>query len=113
MASDPQNLRDFAARLVVAIAIVAAFVAAWWASDVLFLVFGGVLAAIMLRGLAVWLSSRTGVGITWAFSLVILGIVVVAGAGAYFLGSRIAGQVATLSDQLPAAAADLRGKLEA
>lgn len=113
MPADPHTVRGFAARVVVAIAIAAAFAAAWWASDVLFLVFGGVLVAIILRGLARWVSSHTGLGITWAFSVVILGILAVAGAGAYFLGSRIADQVGTLSEQLPAAVAELRRKLEA
>jgi predicted PurR-regulated permease PerM len=70
------------------------------AVDVLLVLFGGVLFAVFLRGLADLLSERTRISSNASLVLVLLTLAVVAGAGTWFLASEIAAQLGQLGADL-------------
>jgi predicted PurR-regulated permease PerM len=83
-------------RVVVAVAITAFAVllvlAVWASAHVLLLIFGGVLLAVLLRGLADGLSDRSGIPRRASLWIVLLALVAVFGFGGWYLSGEIAGQ---------------------
>jgi predicted PurR-regulated permease PerM len=85
----------------VAVAVVVVLVLLWYAIDVVFLAFIGVLLAILLRTPADWLSRRTGLREGWSLALVgALLAALLIGAGALF-GRGIALQAVQLTSRIP------------
>jgi predicted PurR-regulated permease PerM len=97
----------FAQRVFVTTCIVAsvAFVIYffWYASDLLMLVFAGVLVSILLRGLSRILMLKTGIGRGLSLSLILLAFAAVSIAGVWLLPGQIGSQVSELRQQLPLA----------
>ena len=95
----------------IAVAVVVILVLLWYAIDVVLLAFIGVLAAILLRAPADWLTARWGVSERWSLALV--GVVVLAGlvAVAVLFGQGIAAQSLQLADRIPEIIEAFRQKL--
>jgi predicted PurR-regulated permease PerM len=84
----------------------------WIARDLLLLLFAGILLAVLLRTLAVWVSERTGLRLGWSLaivSVVLFGSLVLAGV---LFAPRLAEQVRQLSQTLPEAVSSLREQVQ-
>ncbi len=81
------------------------------ATAVLLVLFGGVLLAVFLHGLARWLSERTPLPRKGALALVVVVLAGLAVGTGWFLGPRVAGQMAALSDQVPQTIDQIEGWL--
>jgi predicted PurR-regulated permease PerM len=93
--------------------LLAAGLLSWVASQVLLILFAGVLVGILLRGLSVWLSARIGIAPGWALAIV-CGALALAGLGlSVFLAASISQQLSDLYDRLPQALEQLRARVEA
>ena len=85
----------------VAVSVVVVLVLLWYAIDVVFLAFIGVLLAILLRAPADWLSRRAGLREGWSLALVLaLLAVLLIGTGVMF-GRGIAAQSIELTARIP------------
>ena len=85
----------------IAVAVVVVLVLLWYAIDVVLLAFVGVLAAILLRAPADWLSERFGWREGWSLALVaavLLGVLIV---GGVLFGRGILSQALALVDRIP------------
>jgi predicted PurR-regulated permease PerM len=83
----------------------------WVAKDLLLLLFTGVLLAVFLRTLAVWVAEHSGLRLGWSLalvSLVLFGGMIVAGV---LFAPRLAQEVRQLSQTLPEAVASLRDQV--
>ena len=103
--------RPFVRRVFVLLAIAALVTAVWLLSDVLLLLFGSVLVAIILRALAAPLVTYLGLGDRWA--LAIVGVLLVAALVALVLlfGADLSFQMRGLSERLSAVVQDLGNRL--
>ena len=108
----PPNDR-FIRRLLIIIAFVALVGLVWWLRDLLMLVFGAILVAIIFRSLADPLHRRFGMSHAFSLALAIVIMAVFAGIVVVFFGSEIVAQARTLQDTLPVAWADLQERLGA
>lgn len=92
-------------RFVRRVAVVAAFVALgatiYVLSDLLLLVFGAVLVAVLLHAISAPLSDRVGVGRRWAIALACLCVLAVLGIGGYIFGAQVGQQFDELTRRLP------------
>jgi predicted PurR-regulated permease PerM len=94
--------RVFVATCIVAsVALVLYFV--WYASDLLMLVFAGILVSILLRGFSRFLTQKTGLGHGISLALISLALVALIAAGAWSIPGRIGPQMSDLRQQLPLA----------
>jgi predicted PurR-regulated permease PerM len=84
----------------VATAAVLLVLAVWMVSRVLLLIFGGVLLAVLLRGLGDLLSRSTRVPEGWSVVIAALGLGAVFGWGGWYLSGEIAGQFDELGRSL-------------
>ncbi len=96
--------RPFEARVVIAVLIAAAIIAllavVWQSAQVLFLVFGGVLLAVILRSAGNALVRWTGLGINWAIAIVLVVAFAALGAAGWFAAPSIAEQFYTLRESI-------------
>jgi predicted PurR-regulated permease PerM len=95
----------------VAVAVVIVLVLLWYAIDVVLLAFIGVLAAILLRAPADWLSARFGLSERWSLAVVGLTVLVLLGIAAVVFGRGIAAQALALVDRLPEIVESLKERL--
>jgi predicted PurR-regulated permease PerM len=102
----------FARLLLVALIIVTIALLAWQIVDVLLLVFGAILLAVMLRRSADWLAERTPLPEGWALAAVVLGSVVVLGLCGWMFGAQVSGQFDQLVKVVPQAWDGLKGQLQ-
>ena len=86
---------------------------AWMLSDVVLLVFGAVLLALLLRGLASALSRWTHLPTAWAVAPVVLGLLVAIAAVGWLFGSQVGMQFDTLAQDLPQSAGRLLQQVRA
>jgi predicted PurR-regulated permease PerM len=111
----PRAPHGYARRVVIAVAIAVGGIALalflWYAMYVLLLAFAGVLVAVALRSLAVWLSGRTGLRVGRALAAVIVLIVAgLAGLG-WLLAPSVARQVDDFTERLPKTVATFENQL--
>ena len=85
----------------VAVTVVVVLVLLWYAIDVVLLAFIGVLAAILLRAPADWLSRRFGIAQRWSLALVGLVFLAILVIGGALFGQGIAVQGLALIDRIP------------
>lgn len=88
-----------------------AFLLLWRLAGVLLLLFGAILFAVLLDGLARQVCQRSAMGHGAALGLVIALIVTALAAGSFVLGPPLAEQVRQLFDQAPRGMAELRASL--
>jgi len=75
----------------------------WFASDIFFLVFGGILLAIIFRTAANFVARRTHLTAAWALLIVLISIAALVCLAFVFVGPTISGQVDRLQSDVPAA----------
>jgi predicted PurR-regulated permease PerM len=97
------GIAAFAALLVLSI---------WAALDAVLIIFGGILLAVLLRGLGDLLSEHTGISQGWSLALVGVMLVAIIGAGAWYLSGEIAGQFDELGSSLASLWEQLRAQLQ-
>ena len=105
----PQLIPDnvFVRRVFIFFAIAAFAAALWTLSELLILVFGSILVAVVLRAIAEPIRQVTSIGERLALLLAGLAIIAVLGIASYLFGSRISGQLVTVIEMLPDAATSL------
>jgi predicted PurR-regulated permease PerM len=92
--------------VVASVALVLYFV--WYASDLLMLVFAGVLVSILLRGFSRFLTQKTGLGHGVSLGFISLALVALIAAGVWLIPERIGSQMSELRQQLPIAVESLK-----
>ena len=102
----------FARLLLVALIVVTIALLAWQIVDVLLLVFGAILLAVMLRRSANWLAERTPLPEGWALAAVVLGSIVVLGLCGWLFGAQVSVQVDQLIKVVPQAWESVREQLQ-
>ncbi len=101
-------------RRVLTVAAVGALALLLWALvDVLLLVFGAVLVAVLLRALAAPVARRTPLSDGWALAAVTLALLVGVGLTGWLFGAEIRAQVTELVERLPEAWRALQERLGA
>lgn len=103
------GLQGFALRVLIVFLLVALAAFLWQALHVLLLLFGAILVAVILRGLADALAARTGLRPGGALAIVVACLAGVIGIGISQLGSQIAAQFEQLVARLPQVLEQLRG----
>jgi predicted PurR-regulated permease PerM len=83
--------------------VVALFLLVWYSIYVLFLLFAGVLLAILLRALAEIVAQYTRLSHRWALAVVLVVLALALGGFWWFAASSVTGQVVELSKDLPGA----------
>jgi predicted PurR-regulated permease PerM len=73
----------------------------WFSLQILFLMFGGILLAIFIRGIAKWIARKTRLSRKWAISLVVLTIFLLAVLFSVAFGMQIYDQAMELTQELP------------
>jgi predicted PurR-regulated permease PerM len=103
--------RTFIRRVLYVVLIVGLALVAWQTAHALLMLFGAVLFAIILRGLARQLRRVAPVPDTAAVGLVLLGLLLVIGGLSWLMGSLIAGQFSELAQSLPGSLQKLQAEL--
>jgi predicted PurR-regulated permease PerM len=93
----------FVRRVLIVASIVVLLLLAWSLVDVLLLIFGAVLIAVLLRALADPIVRRTPFSDGWALATVTLALVVAIGLAAWLFGAEVRAQVGELVERLPEA----------
>lgn len=91
----------FARRVVLVVAILGLALLLWYLVDVLLLVFGAVLVAVLLRAAAAPIDRRTGIGDNWALALAALAVTAVITAAVVLFGAEVRAQTLKLVETLP------------
>jgi predicted PurR-regulated permease PerM len=100
-------------RLLIAVAIVILALLAWHLVDVLLLVFGAVLVAVLLRALAGPIAAWTPLSDGWALATVAFALGTGIAVAAWLFGAEVRAQVGELADRLPEAWRSLEERLGA
>jgi predicted PurR-regulated permease PerM len=98
--------------MLTAVAIFVVLAAAWKLLDLLILVFGALVIAVLIRALADWIADRTPLKGGWSVAAAILSIVATLVLLGVTLGSRIQEQFADLLETLPSAWSSLRATVQ-
>lgn len=106
--SPGMNLHDFALRVLTVIGLVALALFLWRILDILLLVFGAGLVAIVLHAAAGPIRRYTRLGANAALAIAISGISLVIAAAVWLFGSELSGQATELLDRLPHAWTEVR-----
>jgi predicted PurR-regulated permease PerM len=101
--ADQLPLAAFARRVLVVIALVALACLLWRAVDVLLLVLGAVVVAVLLRACAEPIARRTPVSKGWAVVATAIAISLILLFAGWLVGAEVRAQVADLIDRLPPA----------
>lgn len=107
------SLRTFQGKLLLILVSGVAVVTVWKLSDVLLLIFGAVLVAILLRGLARSVSHVTRIPTTWAVAPVLVILLSAVVAVGWMFGSQVDRQFEVLAQDLPRSAARLLSAVRA
>ncbi len=101
--NDPQaSDLPFLRRVLIVVAVGALVVALWLLSEVLLLVFGSVLVAVILRALARPLSTHLGLGDRWALAIVGVALLSAVTAAVLLFGADLSFQMRGMSERLSA-----------
>lgn len=94
----------FVRRVLIFVGIVAFAAALYVLSDILLLIFGSILVAVVLRAIAQPIQKMTKINERLAVLIALIGVIALIGLAGYLFGSRINAQLTTLMESLPAAA---------
>ncbi|MCS3748325.1 MULTISPECIES: AI-2E family transporter [unclassified Xanthomonas] len=97
------ELRAFVVRVIVVLALVACAWMMWALSDLLLMVFGAIVVAVLLRALSGWVRRRTRLSDGWALALVVIVLTLGFTALLWLFGSQLASEVGALQRTLPQA----------
>jgi predicted PurR-regulated permease PerM len=101
-----------AAMIVAGVFAIGAVALLWYLFDVILLVFGAILLAVVLRAPADWLAGRTRLTPPWALTVVLVLIVALLVAAGWLLGASVREQWQALADQLPPMIDRVQDRLE-
>jgi predicted PurR-regulated permease PerM len=101
----------FGRRVLITVVIVALFIAAVYALDLILLVFAGILLAIFFRTIGSWIHSTTRIRMSWCMAAVLLTFVGLLFGTTWMFGSQIAEQANELVRAVSHAAGDFQHKL--
>ncbi len=90
------ELRAFVVRVVAVFALVACAWMIWTLSDLLLMVFGAIVVAVLLRALSSWVTRRRRVSDSWVLALVVTVLTVGFTALLWLFGSQLASEVGAL-----------------
>lgn len=111
MSSPHLSLRDFTFRVLVVIALAAFALFLWRIVDVLLLVFGATLAALVLHAIADPIDRRTGIGQRASLMLAVAMVVALIALAGWLFGREISAQTTELLDRIPRAWESIRSYL--
>lgn len=106
------ELKTLAAKTLVVAAILILCWLTWQLREMLMLVFGGVLVAVVLRMIARPIHARFGIREGWALAAAVLLVFGILGIAIWLFGAEIAKQTSNLAELIPNAWASLQGRLE-
>ncbi len=109
--SDPNGDFQFLRRVLTLAGLMALAGLIWAMSDVLLLIFGAVLFAVILRALADPLVEKVGLSDGPALLVSALAILIIIGVGVYLFGTQISAQLNQLFELLPKAAETVMAQL--
>ncbi len=109
--TDYRNVIWYAAKVATLLLLLIAVL--YLASEVLLLVFAGILVAVFLTALAQWVQGKTGIPYTGALGLVSLSIVAMLSATGYFAAPSVTRQMDELTQRLPRSVERVREQIEA
>jgi len=92
--------RQFARRLLILSAFVLVGIVLWLTIDLLLLVFGSVILAVLLHAIADPVARHTPVPEHLALAAAVIGLLVIFGLAGWFFGSEIQSQVSSLGDRI-------------
>lgn len=104
--------REFALRVIIVMALIAAAAVVCYTADVFLLAFAGILLAVFLDFLAERLAAAAHIGRGRAFAVVAVGISILLGIALWELAPRVADQVSDLIHSLPESFERMRSYLE-
>lgn len=104
----PQDRAEFVRRLAIALLLVVALLVVWRLLDLLLLIFGAVLVAVLLRAISDPLARGTGLPAGWSIAVTVLGLLALVVLIGWLFGAQIRSQVEGLSTTLPQAWRSLR-----
>lgn len=108
---DPQFAHNALTGSVILVVVVALFLFLWYSVYVLFLLFAGVLLAILLRALAEGVTHVTRLSHRWALAIVLVVLVIGIAGFWYVAAANLSKQVAQLSEQIGPAWENFQNKL--
>ena len=91
----------FARRVSIVVAILGLALLLWYLVEVLLLVFGAVLVAVLLRAAAAPIDRRTGLGDNWALTVAALAVTAVITVAVVLFGAEVRAQTLKLVETLP------------
>ena len=100
----PMSEAVFIRRVLIVVGILAFVAALYLLSDILLLIFGAVLVAVVLRAIAVPINRGTTLGQRFSLLAAGFGVLGLLAAIGYMFGAQISDQLVALVDNLPAAA---------
>ena len=103
MASGVRRDAVFVHRVLIVVAIGAMALLLWRLVDLLLMVFGAVLVAVLLRALAEPIARRTRLSNGWALGAATLALLAAIGVAVWLFGAEVRAQVAELIERLPQA----------
>lgn len=103
MAVDRLTDATFARRVLIAIGVVALALLLWHLVDLLLLVFGAILVAVILRALAQPIAHRTPLSDPWALAAATLGLVALISLASWLFGAEVYARGVELAQRLPEA----------
>jgi predicted PurR-regulated permease PerM len=111
--SSPSFVQRTLVVLLLASFVVVAGLVSWMATGVLLTLFAGLLVGVLLRGLSLWTSARTGLSHTWALALVCVAVGLAGVGVTVFLAASVSQQFSEMYDQIPPALEQLRSRVAA
>jgi len=91
----------FARRVLIVVVILGVAVLLWYLVDVLLLVFGAILVAVLLRAAAGPIDELTGIGDNWALAAATLAVTLVITVAIVLFGAEVRAQTLKLLETLP------------
>ena len=96
---------SFTRRLMMTVGLVTVtiiiFLTLWFAAEVFLLLFAGILLGLFLRGLAQFLSSKSGLSVNWSLAIVMVVLLIIIVGGGLLLAPQVSEQMQTLVDTIP------------
>jgi predicted PurR-regulated permease PerM len=102
----------FVRRVLIVLAIAALAAAIWVLADIILLLFGSVLIALMLRAIADPITTHLHLKDPWALLVAGLLVIIALATAAYLLGPALATQMRGLVERLPVAVAQVTEELQ-
>lgn len=108
------SYREFSGQILIAVSIIFSItillLLLWQSTQVILLVFAGLLLGIFIRSIAVWLSAKSSLSINWGLSLVLVLLIGVVILGVWLMMPSLQNQINEISKQLPETIAQLQQK---